>query len=142
MYFYVFFVTSRRRHTRCALVTGVQTCALPIFTGGRRGIGEAISLKLKEQGVTVVANYAGNDEKARTFTERTGIAARKWDVGDHQACLDNCARIAEEFGAIDIVVNNAGITRDGTPARMSYDDWDDVMRVKLDRKSTRMNSSH
>lgn len=104
---------------------------IAIVTGGSRGIGEAISLKLKEQGVTVVANYAGNDEKAREFTDRTGIAARKWDVGDHQACLDNCARIAEEFGAIDIVVNNAGITRDGTLARMSYDDWDDVMRVNL-----------
>ncbi len=102
-----------------------------IVTGGSRGIGEAISLKLKEQGVTVVANYAGNDEKAREFSDRTGIAARKWDVGDHQACLDNCAAIAAEFGAIDIVVNNAGITRDGTLARMSYDDWDDVMRVNL-----------
>ena len=104
---------------------------IAIVTGGSRGIGEAISLKLKEQGVTVVANYAGNDEKARAFTDRTGIAARKWDVGDHRACLDNCARIAEEFGAVDIVVNNAGITRDGTLARMSYDDWDDVMRVNL-----------
>ena len=104
---------------------------IAIVTGGSRGIGEAISLKLKEQGVTVVANYAGNDEKARAFTDRTGIAARKWDVGDHQACLDNCARITEEFGPVDIVVNNAGITRDGTLARMSYDDWDDVMRVNL-----------
>jgi NAD(P)-dependent dehydrogenase (short-subunit alcohol dehydrogenase family) len=102
-----------------------------IVTGGSRGIGEAISLKLQEQGVTVVANYGGNDEKARAFTERTGIAAMKWDVGDHQACLDSCARIAEEFGPVDIVVNNAGITRDGTLARMSYDDWDDVMRVNL-----------
>ena len=102
-----------------------------IVTGGSRGIGEAISLKLKEQGVTVVANYAGNDEKAREFTDRTGIAARKWDVGDHQSCLDNCAAIAAEFGPVDIVVNNAGITRDGTLARMSYDDWHDVMRVNL-----------
>jgi len=104
---------------------------IAIVTGGSRGIGEAISLKLKEQGVTVVANYGGNDEKAREFTDRTGIAAIKWDVGDHHACLDSCARIAEEFGPIDIVVNNAGITRDGTLARMSYDDWDDVMRVNL-----------
>ncbi len=102
-----------------------------IVTGGSRGIGEAISLKLKEQGVTVVANYGGNDEKAREFTDRTGIAAIRWDVGDHQACLDSCARIAEEFGPVDIVVNNAGITRDGTLARMSYDDWDDVLRVNL-----------
>lgn len=102
-----------------------------IVTGGSRGIGEAISLKLQEQGVTVVANYAGNDEKARAFTERTGIKAYKWDVGDHQACLDGCAQVAAEVGPIDIVVNNAGITRDGTLARMSYDDWDDVMRINL-----------
>ena len=69
---------------------------IAIVTGGSRGIGEAISLKLKEQGVTVVANYAGNDEKAKAFTERTGIPAYKWDVGDHQACLDGCARVAAE----------------------------------------------
>ncbi len=102
-----------------------------IVTGGTRGIGEAISLKLQGMGITVVANYAGNDEKARAFTERTGIAAYKWDVGDHQACLDGCVRVADEVGPIDIVVNNAGITRDGTLARMSYDDWHDVMRINL-----------
>ena len=104
---------------------------IAIVTGGSRGIGEAISLKLQADGVTVVANYAGNDERAREFTERTGIRAYKWDVGDHQACLDGCARVAEEVGPIDIVVNNAGITRDGTLARMSYDDWHDVMRINL-----------
>jgi acetoacetyl-CoA reductase len=104
---------------------------IAIVSGGSRGIGEAISLKLQEQGVTVVANYAGNDEKARAFTERTGIKAYKWDVGDHQACLDGCAQVAAEVGPIDIVVNNAGITRDGTLARMSYGDWDDVMRINL-----------
>lgn len=102
-----------------------------IVTGGSRGIGEAISLKLQEQGVTVVANYGGNDDRAREFTERTGIKAYKWDVGDHQACLDGCARVAAEVGPVDIVVNNAGITRDGTLARMSYDDWHDVMRINL-----------
>ena len=102
-----------------------------IVTGGTRGIGEAISVALKEQGRTVVANYAGNDAKAATFTERTGIAARKWDVGDHEACLAGCAGVAEEFGEVDIVVNNAGITRDGTLHKMSYDDWHEVMRVNL-----------
>src|SRR3546814_9621851 len=60
---------------------------IAIVTGGSRGIGEAISLALQDQGVTVVANYAGNDERARAFTDRTGIRAYKWDVGDHQACL-------------------------------------------------------
>ncbi|MDZ3830540.1 MAG: acetoacetyl-CoA reductase [Sphingopyxis sp.] len=104
---------------------------IAIVTGGSRGIGEAISLKLQEMGVTVVANYAGNDEKARQFTERTGIKAYRWDVGDHQACLDGCAQVAAEIGPIDIVVNNAGITRDGTLARMSFDDWNDVMRINL-----------
>ena len=100
-------------------------------TGGTRGIGEAISLALKEQGRTVVANYAGNDAKAKAFSDAHGIPVYKWDVGDHQACLDGCARVTEEVGPVDIVVNNAGITRDGTLARMSYDDWHDVMRVNL-----------
>ena len=102
-----------------------------IVTGGSRGIGEAISLALKEQGRTVVANYGGNDEAAKAFTERTGIPARKWDVGDHEACLAGCEAVAAEFGEVDIVVNNAGITRDGTLHRMTYEDWNDVMRVNL-----------
>jgi acetoacetyl-CoA reductase len=102
-----------------------------IVTGGSRGIGEAISLALKDMGVRVAANYAGNDEKARAFSERTGIPAYRWDVGDHQACLDGCAQVAADLGPIDIVVNNAGITRDGTLARMTFDDWNDVMRINL-----------
>jgi acetoacetyl-CoA reductase len=102
-----------------------------VVTGGTRGIGEAISLALQAQGRTVVANYAGNDEKARAFTERTGIKAYRFDVGDHEATLDMCARIAEEVGPIDIVVNNAGITRDGVLHKMSFDDWNEVMRINL-----------
>jgi acetoacetyl-CoA reductase len=102
-----------------------------IVTGGTRGIGEAISLALKAQGRTVVANYAGNDEKAKAFADAHGVKVYKWDVGDHQACLDGCKRVTEEVGPVDIVVNNAGITRDGTLARMTYDDWHDVMRVNL-----------
>ena len=102
-----------------------------VVTGGTRGIGEAISLALKDQGRTVVANYAGNDERAREFTDRTGIAAMKWDVGDHEACLEGCAQIAKDHGEVDIVVNNAGITRDGTLHKMSFDDWNEVMRVNL-----------
>lgn len=104
---------------------------IAIVTGGTRGIGEAISLALRDMGITVAANYAGNDEKARAFTQRTGIAAYRWDVGDHQACIDGCAQVAADLGPIDIVVNNAGITRDGTLARMSFDDWNDVMRINL-----------
>jgi acetoacetyl-CoA reductase len=102
-----------------------------IVTGGTRGIGRAISEALKADGFTVVANYAGNEEKARAFTGETGIAAYKWDVGDHQACLEGCARIASEVGPIDVLVNNAGITRDGTLLKMSYEDWADVMRINL-----------
>jgi acetoacetyl-CoA reductase len=102
-----------------------------IVTGGTRGIGEAISLALRDAGVTVVANYAGNDDKAKAFEAQTGIKTYKWDVGDHQACLNGCARVMAEVGPVDIVVNNAGITRDGTLAKMSYDDWHDVMRINL-----------
>ncbi len=102
-----------------------------IVTGGTRGIGQAVSLGLQAHGFTVVANYAGNEEKAKAFTAATGIPAYKWDVGDHQACLDGCARVAAEVGPIDVVVNNAGITRDGTLHKMSFEDWNEVMRINL-----------
>ena len=102
-----------------------------IVTGGTRGIGEAISLALRDMGYTVAANYAGNEAKAQAFTEATGIAAFKWDVGDHQACLDGCAAVTDALGPIDIVVNNAGITRDGVLAKMSFDEWNEVMRINL-----------
>jgi len=102
-----------------------------VVTGGTRGIGQAICMALKAQGRTVVANYAGNDEKARAFTAQTGIPAYRFDVGDHQATLDGCVRIAAEVGEIDIVVNNAGVTRDGVLHKMSFDDWNDVMRINL-----------
>ena len=102
-----------------------------IVTGGSRGIGEAISLALKDLGFTVAANYAGNDERAADFTARTGIKTYKWDVGDFDACQAGCAKVAEELGPIDVVVNNAGITRDGTLARMDYAAWDDVIRTNL-----------
>ncbi|WP_284124044.1 acetoacetyl-CoA reductase [Parerythrobacter aestuarii] len=102
-----------------------------IVTGGTRGIGEAICERLKRQGHTVIANYAGNDQAAKKFSDATAIPVKKWDVGDHQACLDGCAEVEAEFGPIDIVINNAGITRDGTLHKMSFDDWNDVMRVNL-----------
>jgi acetoacetyl-CoA reductase len=102
-----------------------------IVTGGTRGIGAAISLLLKERGHTVVANYAGNVEKAQAFTEESGIPAYKWDVGDHEACLAGVKQVEADVGQVDIVVNNAGITRDGTLHRMSFDDWNEVMRINL-----------
>ncbi|WP_213980162.1 acetoacetyl-CoA reductase [Sphingomonas sp. dw_22] len=102
-----------------------------IVTGGTRGIGKAISLALKEAGITVAANYAGNDEKAQAFTERTGIASYKWDVGDFDACAAGVAQVEAELGPVDIVVNNAGITRDGTILKMTREMWEDVIRINL-----------
>ena len=102
-----------------------------IVTGGTRGIGEAICQRLKKQGHTVIANYAGNEEKAKAFSAATGIPAIRWDVGDHEACIHNCNDIAAEFGPIDIVINNAGVTRDGVLHKMSFDDWNEVMRINL-----------
>ena len=102
-----------------------------VVTGGTRGIGEAISLALKADGFTVVANYAGNEAKAREFTARTGIPAYRWDVGDHEAALAGCTQVAADLGPIDVVVNNAGITRDGVLHKMTFDDWNEVMRINL-----------
>ncbi|PZT89436.1 MAG: beta-ketoacyl-ACP reductase [Citromicrobium sp.] len=103
-----------------------------IVTGGTRGIGRAICERLRdERGCTVVANYAGNDDAAKKFTDETGIPTIKFDVGHYDAVQTACQQVEEEHGPIDIVVNNAGITRDGTLLKMSYDDWDAVMRTNL-----------
>ena len=102
-----------------------------VVTGGTRGIGEAISLALRDQGVTVAANYAGNDEKARAFTDRTGIKAYKWNVSDYDACVAGIRQVESELGPVEVLVNNAGITRDGTMKRMSREAWDEVIDVNL-----------
>ena len=102
-----------------------------IVTGGSRGIGEAISLALKDMGITVAANYAGNDERAKAFTDRTGIKSYKWDVGDFDATQAGCQQVADELGPVDIVVNNAGITRDGTLLKMTYQAWKEVIDTNL-----------
>ncbi len=102
-----------------------------IVTGGTRGIGEAISVALRDAGMTVAANYAGNEQKAREFTERTGIKAYKWDVSDYDSCMAGVRQIEEELGPVEILVNNAGITRDGTMKRMSRQMWDEVIDVNL-----------
>ncbi len=102
-----------------------------VVTGGTRGIGKAICLALQAQGRTVIANYGGNAEKAMAFTRETGIAAYQWDVGNHQATLDGCKAVEQDHGPIDIVVNNAGITRDGVLHKMSWEDWDEVLRINL-----------
>ncbi len=102
-----------------------------IVTGGTRGIGEAICLALRDAGVIVGANYAGNEERAKAFTEATGIKSYKWDVSDYDACHRGVEQVEAELGPVDIVVNNAGITRDGTILKMSYQDWKDVMDTNL-----------
>jgi acetoacetyl-CoA reductase len=102
-----------------------------IVTGGTRGIGEAISLALRNEGLTVAANYAGNDERARDFTERTGIHAFKWDVADYEACMAGVQQVESELGQVEVLVNNAGITRDGTMKRMTRQAWDDVIDTNL-----------
>jgi acetoacetyl-CoA reductase len=102
-----------------------------VVTGGTRGIGAAISIALRDKGFTVAANYGGSDDKARAFTEKTGIKSYKWNVADHEAFLQGCAAVAAELGPIDVVVNNAGITRDGTLMKMSWEAWDEVIRVNL-----------
>jgi len=102
-----------------------------IVTGGTRGIGEAISIALAQEGVTVAANYAGNEEKARAFSDRTGIKSYKWDVSDHDACIAGVAEVEADLGPVDILVNNAGITRDGTMKRMERKAWDEVIDVNL-----------
>src|SRR6476659_9895639 len=102
-----------------------------IVTGGTRGIGEAVSVALKNLGMTVAATYAGNDERAREFTERTGIKAYKWDVADHQACVDGVKQVEADLGPVDVLVNNAGITRDTTMKRMDHDKWQAVIDTNL-----------
>ena len=102
-----------------------------LVTGGTRGIGEAIGLALQEAGYSVVANYAGNDEAAEKFTAATGIPAYKFDVGNFDACQEATAKISSEIGPIEVLVNNAGITRDGTLHKMTVDHWDDVIRTNL-----------
>ncbi|CAA7626229.1 acetoacetyl-CoA reductase [Magnetospirillum sp. SS-4] len=104
---------------------------LAVVTGGTRGIGRAISVTLKNAGYKVVANYGGNDEAARKFTEETGIPSLKWDVSSYAACEVAIAKITAEHGPIEIVVNNAGITRDGTLHRMTYQMWEEVIHTNL-----------
>ena len=102
-----------------------------LVTGGTRGIGAAISTALKAGGRTVVASYAGNDAAAAAFTEETGIPHLKFDAGDYAACEAAVAKIKDEHGAVEILVNNAGITRDTTMARMTRDMWDAVIDTNL-----------
>lgn len=102
-----------------------------LVTGGTRGIGEAISKALKAAGRTVVASYAGNEAAASEFTKATGIPVMRFDAGDFAACEAAVKQIASDHGPIEILVNNAGITRDSTIAKMNRDMWDAVMDTNL-----------
>lgn len=107
-----------------------------VVTGGTRGIGAAISKALKDAGYTVAATYAGNDEKAQAFKAETGIHVYKWDVADPDACAAGLAKVEAEVGPVDVLVNNAGITRDGMFHKMTYDQWSAVIRTNLDSMFT------
>ena len=102
-----------------------------VVTGGTRGIGKAISVALRQAGYKVAANYAGNDEKAKAFTAETGIPSFKWDVADFDSCIKGIGDVVAKLGPVDVVVNNAGITRDSTLKRQSRAAWDEVMDTNL-----------
>ncbi len=100
-------------------------------TGGTRGIGAAICTGLKDAGYRVAAIYGSNDGVAHAFNKETGIAVYRFDVGDFEACKAGVARIEKDLGPVEILVNNAGITRDGTMHRMDFEQWNAVIQTNL-----------
>ena len=102
-----------------------------VVTGGTRGIGAAIAVMLAESGYKVAANYVGSDDRAQAFTKETGIPVYKWNVGDYKATVEAFKKIEADLGPIEVLVNNAGITRDGTLHKMSPDQWQEVIDTNL-----------
>ena len=102
-----------------------------LVTGGTRGIGASIATALKAAGYTVAANYAGNEEAAAKFTEETGIKTYKWSVADYDACVAGIAQVEADLGPVDVLVNNAGITRDAPFHKMTRQQWQEVMDTNL-----------
>jgi acetoacetyl-CoA reductase len=102
-----------------------------LVTGGSRGIGAAISIALKKAGYNVAANYAGNDEAAKKFTDETGIKTYKWSVADYDACAAGIKAVEEDLGPVDVLVNNAGITRDAPFHKMTPQQWREVLDTNL-----------
>jgi acetoacetyl-CoA reductase len=102
-----------------------------LVTGGTRGIGAAISKALKAAGHSVAANYAGNDEAAAKFKEETGIAVYKWSVADYDACAAGIAKVEADLGPVEILINNAGITRDAPFHKMTPQQWNEVISTNL-----------
>jgi acetoacetyl-CoA reductase len=109
----------------------IQMARVALVTGGTRGIGAAISKALKAAGYKVAASYAGNDEAAAKFKAETGIPVYKWDVGSFDACAEGVKKVESEIGPIDVLVNNAGITRDVPFHKMTLDQWTVVMNTNL-----------
>ena len=105
---------------------------LALVTGGTRGIGEAISIALKEFGYTVIANYAKNDQAALEFAHKHKIEIKKWDVSDYQACRDAIVEIEQHFSDnISVLINNAGINKDKMFHKMRPEDWNLVIDTNL-----------
>jgi acetoacetyl-CoA reductase len=102
-----------------------------VVTGGTRGIGEAISVALKQAGYVVAATYAGNEERAKAFSDRTGIASYKWDVSLFDDCVAGIRKVEADLGPVEVIVNNAGITRDATMKKMNRQAWDEVIDTNL-----------
>src|SRR4051812_4731993 len=102
-----------------------------LVTGGTRGIGAAISMALKDAGYKVAANYAGNDEAAAAFSKVTGIPSYKWDVSSYEGCVAGIAWVEADLGPVEILVNNAGITRDGMFHKMTPEQWSAVINTNL-----------
>ncbi|MGB5211229.1 MAG: acetoacetyl-CoA reductase [Gammaproteobacteria bacterium] len=108
-----------------------MTGRVALVTGGTRGIGAGISRELKDAGYQVAANFAGNVERAKEFEAETGIPVFKFDAGDFDAVQRGVAEVVERVGPIEVLVNNAGITRDSTLHKMNFEQWDDVIRTNL-----------
>ncbi|MFZ0123856.1 MAG: acetoacetyl-CoA reductase [Xanthobacteraceae bacterium] len=102
-----------------------------VVTGGTRGIGAAVAKVLKDAGYMVAANYAGNDAAAEKFKADTGIPVYKWDVGSYEACAEGVKKVVADLGHVEVLVNNAGITRDSTLHRMKPEQWAAVINTNL-----------
>ena len=103
-----------------------------LVTGGTRGIGAATAKALKKAGYDVAVNYGGNDEAAKAFNKETKIPVFKWDVGDYTACEQGIVNVENKVGPIEVLVNNAGISRDAMLQKMSHEQWSEVIRTNLD----------
>ena len=105
-----------------------------LVTGGTRGIGEAISLRLKKEGYKVAASYVSRDEDAQNFMKKTGVHVYKFDVAIFDQCTEKVKEVEKDLGAVEVLINNAGVTRDSMLHKMDVRQWGDVIRTNLDIK--------